>query len=198
MRAGTLKGGASVEEETSRRMAKEREERVARVQHTALKKLMQQQLGKGFYSWQQEVLEQNRRLRLLRQAGGRLGKPKLASGFMFWASEARRLRYEAGAKTAEKGHQAALRQLRATLQTSADVGYVPVQELVATHALDRLVLATDHTPEAGVARRHWKEVKMLLMALSGATADCIDTYTRSEFERIGQTPVDVEAWRRVV
>ena len=61
----TLKGGASVEEETSRRMAKEREERVARVQHTARKKLMQQQLGKGFYSWQQEVLEQNRRLRLL-------------------------------------------------------------------------------------------------------------------------------------
>lgn len=97
-----------------------------------------------------------------------------------------------------RAHTDALRQLRATLQASADVGYVPVQELVATHALDRLVLATDHTPEAGVARRHWKEVKMLLMALSSATADCIDTYTRSEFERIGQTPVDVEAWRRVV
>ena len=111
-----LKGGASVEEETSRRMAEDKEQRVARVQHTALRRLMQQQLGKGFYSWQQEVLEQNRRLRLLRQAANRLGKPKLASGFMFWASEAARLRYEAGAKREEKGHQAALRQLRTELE----------------------------------------------------------------------------------
>ena len=111
-----LKGGASVEEETSRRMAEDKEQRVARVQHTALKRLMQQQLGKGFYSWQQEVLEQSRRLRLLRQAGNRLGKPKLASGFMFWASEAARLRHEAGAKTLEKGHQTALRLLRTELE----------------------------------------------------------------------------------
>ena len=114
--ATMLKGGASVEEETARRMAEDKEQRVARVQHTALKRLMQQQLGKGFYSWQQEVLEQNRRLRLLRQAGNRLGKPKLASGFMFWASEAARLRHEAGAKVTEKGHVADMRRLRTELE----------------------------------------------------------------------------------
>ncbi len=95
-------------------------------------------------------------------------------------------------------HTDSLRQLRTTLQTSTDTGYVPVQELVATSALDELPLTTDLTMEGGAARRHWKEVKMLLMGLSSATADCIDAYTRSEFARIGQSPVDVEAWRRTV
>lgn len=95
-------------------------------------------------------------------------------------------------------HTDSLRQLRATLQTCTDTGYVPVQELVATSALDRLPLTTDMTTEGGVARRHWKEAKMLIMGLSNATADCIDAYARSEFARIGQMPVDVEAWRRTL
>ena len=95
-------------------------------------------------------------------------------------------------------HTESLRQLRTTLQKSTDTGYVPVQELVATEALDKLVLTTDPTMEGSVARKHWKEVKMLVMGLSSATADCIDAYTRSEFARIGQSPVGIEAWRRTV
>ena len=109
-------GGLSVEEETSRRMAEKREQRVVRVQHTAFKRLMQQQLAKGLYTWQQEVLEQSRRLRLLKQAGNRLGKPKLAAGFGFWAVETVRLRHAAVETTLAKSHAAQLLRVRTELE----------------------------------------------------------------------------------
>jgi hypothetical protein len=91
-----------------------------------------------------------------------------------------------------------LHALRHTLVTSGDTGYVPTQELVATGALDRLVLATDHSPEAAVARRHWKTLKLLLAALSAATADCVDAYAHSELRRVNQCVVGSDAWRRAI
>ena len=89
-----------------------------------------------------------------------------------------------------------LRSLQNEIAISSEVGYVPTQELVATSALDKLVLTTDHSPEAVIARRHWKLTKMLLTNLSTATADCVDAYTRSEFRRIGGSMVGSDAWRR--
>jgi len=97
-----------------------------------------------------------------------------------------------------RAHIDNLRALRQTLLVSNDTGYVPTQELVATKVLDALVLRTDHSREAVVARKHWKDVKLMLSELSRATADCVDAYTNSELRRVGQRVVDVEAWRRVV
>lgn len=97
-----------------------------------------------------------------------------------------------------RAHTERLHALRHTLATSGDTGYVPTQELVATGALDRLVLATDHSPEAAVARRHWKTLKLLFAALSAATADCVDAYTQSELRRVNQCVVGSDGWRRVI
>jgi len=97
-----------------------------------------------------------------------------------------------------RGHVDNLHALRQTLLVCDDTGYVPTQELVATKVLDALLLRTDHSREAVVARKHWKDVKLMLSELSRATADCVDAYTNSELRRVGQRLVDVEAWRRVV
>ena len=97
-----------------------------------------------------------------------------------------------------RAHTESLHALRHTLATSGDTGYVPTQELVATGALDRLVLATDHSPEAAVARRHWKTLKLLFAALSAATADCVDAYAQSELRRVNQCVVGSDAWRRAI
>ena len=97
-----------------------------------------------------------------------------------------------------RAHTEALTQLQRTLETSTDTGYVPTQELVTTRALDDLVLVTDHSAEAAVARRYWKETKRLLGGLSTATADCIDAYTQSEFRRVGKSVVGSNAWRQTV
>ena len=97
-----------------------------------------------------------------------------------------------------RAHTESLEALKRTLATDGDVGYVPTQELVVTRALDALVLTTDHSAEAAVARRHWKASKLLLGGLSTATADCVDAYTQSEFRRVGRSVVESDAWRRVV
>jgi hypothetical protein len=97
-----------------------------------------------------------------------------------------------------RAHTESLQALRHTLATSGDVGYVPTQELVATGALNQLVLSTDHSPEAAVARRHWKTLKLLLAALSTATADCVDAYAQSELRRVNQCVVGSDAWRKVI
>ena len=68
-----------------------------------------------------------------------------------------------------RAHTESLEALKRTLATDGDVGYVPTQELVVTRALDQLVLTTDHSAEAAVARRHWKATKLLLGGLSTAT-----------------------------
>ena len=95
-----------------------------------------------------------------------------------------------------RGHIDSLRQLRQTLVTDADTGYVPTQELVATSALGKLVLTTDHSQAACDARRHWKKVQSFLSELSSETANCIDAYNCSELQRVGQSLPCVGAWRR--
>jgi hypothetical protein len=95
-------------------------------------------------------------------------------------------------------HTQSLRALRQTLTADGDTGYVPTRELVATRALDELVLATDYSAEAAAARRHWKATKLLLAGLSTATADCIDAYAQCEFERVGKGVVGSRAWRQLV
>ena len=97
-----------------------------------------------------------------------------------------------------RAHTESLEALRQTLTTDGDVGYVPTQELVVTRALDQLVLATDHSAEAAVARRHWKTTKLLLAGLSTATANCIDAYTQSEFRRVGKSVFGSDRWRHMV
>ena len=97
-----------------------------------------------------------------------------------------------------RAHTESLEALKRTLATDSDVGYVPTQELVVTRALDQLVLTTDHSAEAAIARRHWKSTKMLLAGLSTATADCIDAYTQSELKRVGKSVVGFDGWRKVV
>ena len=97
-----------------------------------------------------------------------------------------------------RAHTESLEALRRTLATDGDVGYVPTQELVVTRALDKLVLTTDHSAEAALARRHWKATKLLLAGLSTATASCIDAYTQSEFRRVGKRVVGSDKWRQVV
>ena len=97
-----------------------------------------------------------------------------------------------------RAHTESLEALRQTLTTDGDVGYVPTQELVVTRALDKLVLATDHSAEAAVARRHWKATKLLLAGLSTATANCIDAYTQSELRRVGKTILGSDRWRQEV
>lgn len=97
-----------------------------------------------------------------------------------------------------RAHTESLEALKRTLATDSDVGYVPTHELVVTRALDQLVLTTDHSAEAAVARRHWKDTKLLLGGLSTATADCIDAYTQSELKRVGKSVVGFNGWRRVV
>ena len=97
-----------------------------------------------------------------------------------------------------RGHIDSLKRLRVELETSDDVGYIPTSELVCTGALDALVLATDHSPEASVARRHWKLTKSLLSELSGATADCCDAYVAAELRRSGHSVAEARSWRGVV
>tara|TARA_B100001063_G_scaffold232335_1_gene247324 strand:+ start:259 stop:1134 length:876 start_codon:yes stop_codon:yes gene_type:complete len=97
-----------------------------------------------------------------------------------------------------RAHTDSLEALRQTLTADGDVGYVPTQELVVTRALDQLVLATDHSAEAAVARRHWKTTKLLLAGLSTATANCIDAYTQSEFRRVGKSVFGSDKWRHMV
>ncbi len=97
-----------------------------------------------------------------------------------------------------RAHTQSLHALRQSLSANGDTGYVPTQELVATRALDELVLTTDHSAEAAAARKHWKTTKRLLAALSTATADCIDAYAQCEFARVGKGVVGSNAWRRVV
>jgi hypothetical protein len=97
-----------------------------------------------------------------------------------------------------RGHIDSLRHLKHTLLTSADTGYVPTRELVTTGAFGALVLTTDHSPEAFEARRHWKRVQLLLTELSSATADCVDTFNRSELKRVGQCLPGLEEWRKEV
>jgi len=97
-----------------------------------------------------------------------------------------------------RGHIDSLRQLRQTLATDADVGYVPTQELVTTSALGKIVLTTDHSQAACVARKHWKRVQSFLSELSGETANCIDAYNQSELERVGKSLPCVGEWRRAL
>ena len=97
-----------------------------------------------------------------------------------------------------RGHINSLKKLRVELETSDDVGYIPTAELVCTGALDALVLSTDHSPEASVARRHWRLTKSLLQELSSATADCCDAYVDAELRRAGHCVVEAKWWRSVV
>ena len=95
-----------------------------------------------------------------------------------------------------RGHIESLRQLRHTLQASADTGYVPTQEFIATSAFAALVLTTDHSQAAFDARRHWKRVQALMSEMTGATADCIDVYNKCELQRVGQCVACVDEWRK--
>ena len=95
-----------------------------------------------------------------------------------------------------RGHIESLRQLRQTLVSSADTGYVPTQELVSTTAFGQLVLTTDHSQAAYDARRHWKRVQAIVSELSSETADCIDEYNLSELKRVGQSVPCVREWRK--
>ena len=97
-----------------------------------------------------------------------------------------------------RGHIESLRHLKHTLLTSSDTGYVPTRELVTTGGFGGLVLTTDYSPEAFEARRHWKRVQLLLTELSSATADCVDTFNRSELRRVGQSLPGLEEWRKEV
>ena len=97
-----------------------------------------------------------------------------------------------------RGYIESLRDLKRTLLTSADTGYVPVQELVATRGFGDLVLQTDHSHAASDARRHFKRVQALVLELSNATADCVDVYNRSELHRVGQCLPCVEDWRKSI
>lgn len=97
-----------------------------------------------------------------------------------------------------RGYIESLRDLKRTLLTSADTGYVPVQELVATSGFGDLVLQTDHSHAASEARRHFKRVQSLVLELSNATADCVDVYNRSELHRVGQSLSCVDDWRKSI
>ena len=97
-----------------------------------------------------------------------------------------------------RGHIDCLRQLRHTLLTSADTGYVPTQEFVSTSAFGGLVLTTDHSHAAIDARKHWKRVQALMSEMTGAAADCIDVYNKCELQRVGQSVACVEDWRKAL
>ena len=58
-----------------------------------------------------------------------------------------------------------LEALKRTLATDGDVGYAPTQELVVTRALDALVLTTNHSAEAAVARRRGAAVSRVAQAV---------------------------------
>lgn len=97
-----------------------------------------------------------------------------------------------------RGYIDSLRDLKRTLLTREDTGYLPVQELVATRRFGNLVLQTDHSRAASDARRHFKRVQALVLELSSATADCVDVYNRSELHRVGQCLSSVEDWRKSI
>ena len=97
-------------------------------------------------------------------------------------------------------HLESMHTLRDALAADDELGYVPTSELVMTRAVDGLVLHTDRSHLGAAARRDWKATKRFLYDLSASTADCIDTYARSEIERTGARELrdQVTKWRAQV
>ena len=80
--------GRGVEAEQKRqmeeRLEREREKRIEHTQQMAIRRLMKRDLARGWEGWATPHLERKRRIRLLKQAGARLLRPKLAKGFLLW------------------------------------------------------------------------------------------------------------------
>lgn len=91
-----------------------------------------------------------------------------------------------------------VRALKHTLEQNVDMGYVPTRELVVTRGFGNIVLTTDHSNASFEARRQWKRAQGMLSQLSSATADCVDSYNKSELLRVGHSVGGLGEWRSLV
>ena len=64
----------------------DREQRVAHVQHMAVRRLGKQQLHKGWQTWLDRYLERRRSMRVMAAAAGRLRRPALSACLAHWWS----------------------------------------------------------------------------------------------------------------
>ena len=68
-------------------LEREREKRVAALQQQGVKRLMNQGLARGWTAWHSKWAEKVRKRNLLKQAGARLLKPKLAAAYKQWMAD---------------------------------------------------------------------------------------------------------------
>ena len=65
-------------------LEREKEKRVAGLQQQGLKRLRNQGLARGWSAWHGKWAERVRKLRVMKQAGGWLTKPKLIAAYSSW------------------------------------------------------------------------------------------------------------------
>jgi len=80
--------GRGLENEMQRqleeRMAKEKEKRVEHTKEMAIRRIGKRDLARGWVAWSEMYLEKRRRHNLLKNAGNKLGRPKLTASFSKW------------------------------------------------------------------------------------------------------------------
>ena len=66
------------------KLAEEKQKRIEHLQQNAVRRIIHKDLGRGWTAWFDLYTEKKRQQRLLKKAGNRLSKPKVAASFAHW------------------------------------------------------------------------------------------------------------------
>jgi len=150
-----IQKGSSEEAERQRQltqqMEREREKRVEHLQHIGARRISQMGLSRGWQAWYDQYEAIVRQQQMLRQAGARLMRPKLAASFGVWRhehSEARRSALQVSQEQTVAGQEAKYSKLEyecvrlkreltaAKAQTEAAHGQVEERQRALAERLD--------------------------------------------------------------
>ena len=115
---------AEMERLMQQKLAEEKEKRVQHLQQIGVRRIANMGLARGWSAWHELHIEHIRKRQLLRQAAGRLARPKLTASFIHWLRDWEEEVNAAAALTAEQQraaelaeHAAAEAELRKQNQT---------------------------------------------------------------------------------
>ena len=69
------------------KLEEEKQKRIEHLQQNALRRIIHKDIGRGWTAWADMYLEKKRQERLLKKAGNRLSKPKVAASFAHWQND---------------------------------------------------------------------------------------------------------------
>ena len=164
----------------------EREKRVANIQQIFVRRMMQQDLSRGWTAWHDKYTAKTHNARLLKQGLGRLIKPRLTKSFAHWHRDWDSTMLEKKRLSMMGQSQRELEQMKARLQELEDDSSRRLAQEAAKRA--RLEQELERNKEL-----HEEEVALQNIALVEARKAATDALTRASAEKAAADQVRLAA-----